>query len=110
VLLAGLSFVPYHPDSFALLCVQVGILSQEEFPPGPLYFKNDTWREAHGHRSKLVHNNWVIGHDVKKQRFVDRNLWFATDFDEFGEISKRSDQPGPKGQVAQGAGGQVAPQ
>ena len=70
--------------------VQVGILSQEEFPPGPLFFKNETWREAHGHLSKLVHNNWVIGHDVKKQRFLDRNLWFATDFDEFGEINKRT--------------------
>ncbi|GAQ83555.1 hypothetical protein KFL_001520250 [Klebsormidium nitens] len=68
---------------------RVGILSQEEFPPGPLFFKNDTWREAHGQLSKLVHNNWVIGHDVKKQRFLERNLWFATDFDEFGEISKR---------------------
>jgi len=54
-------------------------LPQALFPPGNMYFSADLPSFAFD-RSKVVavHNNFIIGHAVKKQRFIDHSLWLTT--------------------------------
>lgn len=43
------------------------------FPSGKQYFKN--YDEKERSQAVVVHNNWIVGHDVKKKRFKKFNLW-----------------------------------
>ena len=61
--------------------LKVKILSREKFVSGKFYF-NDSWRKNHTDRyvnPVMVHNNWIIGHDVKVERFKETGLWFLDD-------------------------------
>lgn len=55
--------------------VSLGILPGQSFPPGIIYFGlnfvNTTWRE----NVVVVHNNWIIGHGKKVDRFRKAGLW-----------------------------------
>eukprot|EP00584_Thalassiosira_punctigera_P021944 CAMPEP_0172548288 /NCGR_PEP_ID=MMETSP1067-20121228/17618_1 /TAXON_ID=265564 ORGANISM="Thalassiosira punctigera, Strain Tpunct2005C2" /NCGR_SAMPLE_ID=MMETSP1067 /ASSEMBLY_ACC=CAM_ASM_000444 /LENGTH=403 /DNA_ID=CAMNT_0013335489 /DNA_START=73 /DNA_END=1281 /DNA_ORIENTATION=+ len=60
--------------------IRHGGLGEIEFPPGRLYF--DEWVKEGGELERLkkektlvVHNNYIIGHDAKIQRFQEHGLW-----------------------------------
>jgi hypothetical protein len=57
--------------------LKVGILPQRQFPAGCLFFADNVWREAFGDEAALVHNNWIVGHDVKRQRFQNLGIWYV---------------------------------
>ncbi|KAL4219904.1 hypothetical protein ACF0H5_020316 [Mactra antiquata] len=48
-------------------------LSTVHFPSGMQYFKH--FSDSDRAKVVVVHNNWIIGHDVKKERFKTFNLW-----------------------------------
>mmetsp|Transcript_23765 Transcript_23765/g.47480 ORF Transcript_23765/g.47480 Transcript_23765/m.47480 type:complete len:123 (+) Transcript_23765:423-791(+) len=60
-------------------------LKLHDFPSGRLFF--ETWEKeidpdfASLKKSNVVvvHNNYIIGHDAKKKRFLDRGLWLLRD-------------------------------
>ncbi|XP_071477387.1 uncharacterized protein [Diadema antillarum] len=46
------------------------------FPNGNLFF-DPKWRAANsGVETVMVHNNWIIGHDLKVERFKQEGLWY----------------------------------
>ena len=49
-------------------------LSLDEFPYGEMYFDYDNFIEKRSEVA-VVHNNYIIGHDVKKERFMRHGLW-----------------------------------
>ncbi|XP_071943566.1 uncharacterized protein [Antedon mediterranea] len=51
------------------------VLNSDEFPNGQLFF-NDS-RIAYRNEAVVVHNNWVIGHDIKVERFKKTELWLV---------------------------------
>jgi len=53
-------------------------LPSENFPNGVVYFEhfNDPQRQ----KVVIVHNNFIVGHDEKKQRFVSHGLWNVSDY------------------------------
>jgi hypothetical protein len=61
--------------------IRHGGLGEVEFPPGRLYF--DQWvKEGGGElerrkkaKTKVVHNNYIVGHEAKKKRFEAHGLW-----------------------------------
>ncbi|XP_038044160.1 UDP-D-xylose:L-fucose alpha-1,3-D-xylosyltransferase 1-like [Patiria miniata] len=55
--------------------LQVRVLNWDRFPNGKLFF-NETWRRE---RSDfvVVHNNWIVGHDTKVERFRNLNMWLV---------------------------------
>lgn len=47
----------------------------EQFVAGSLFW-NQVWRQSHKLENMVVvHNNYIIGHDKKKQRFMAAKLW-----------------------------------
>ena len=48
-------------------------LSMLQFANGYDYFENKTKYDESA--IVVIHNNWIVGKDNKRQRFVDRNLW-----------------------------------
>mmetsp|Transcript_29472 Transcript_29472/g.33908 ORF Transcript_29472/g.33908 Transcript_29472/m.33908 type:complete len:322 (-) Transcript_29472:319-1284(-) len=66
--------------------LNIRVASIKQFPPGCVYFNScpiingkETTCHCDYDRSKLkpviIHNNWCVGHDVKKERFQDAKLW-----------------------------------
>lgn len=60
--------------------IRHGGLEEMKFPPGRLYF--DEWlkegmesERQNKMETMVVHNNYIIGHDAKKERFQDQGLW-----------------------------------
>ena len=47
-------------------------LPVEQFPAGNAYFSGPSSGDA---LAVVVHNNFIIGHDNKKERFIRANLW-----------------------------------
>jgi hypothetical protein len=67
-----------HQLNFAIL------LPMHQFPPGYLYFGDPTWHE----RNRIVapyfiHNNWIVGHDAKVERFKQVKRWYITQKNSF---------------------------
>ena len=58
--------------------MHVNVIPQEVFPAG-----KDVFRNAHSpdytilKKTMIVHNNWIIGHESKKARFVKHHLWYV---------------------------------
>ena len=53
--------------------IRIKGLETDLFPPGKLYFcvfNNTKYRNV-----VVVHNNYIVGHDKKKHRFQNFNLW-----------------------------------
>lgn len=71
--------------------LQLDILPDEVMPPGFKFF-NRTFMEENRHRYEgrllIIHNNWIIGHDPKRQRFKDYNLWDVEDW-EFPKCTRK---------------------
>ena len=53
--------------------LNVKILDSANFPNGKLFF-NEKWR---GDKKEIVvvHNNWIVGHDTKVERFKSCGMW-----------------------------------
>lgn len=53
--------------------LKIKTLPIQQFPSGKLYFdkSDDVGRK----KAVVVHNNWIIGHDTKKNRFKKFSLW-----------------------------------
>ena len=51
-------------------------LSESLFSSGKVYFETMKSNEER-ENVVVVHNNFVIGHDIKKKRFKDHNLWIS---------------------------------
>ena len=49
-------------------------LPDAQFPPGSAYFAEPSSGQAH---AVVVHNNFIIGHENKRERFIRANLWHA---------------------------------
>jgi len=54
-------------------------LPHVQFPHGSSYYHGT---ESDRQKAVIFHNNYVIGHDVKKKRFRDYGLWLANDEEE----------------------------
>jgi len=54
-------------------------LPHVQFPHGGSYYHGT---ESDRQKAVIFHNNYVIGHDVKKKRFRDYGLWLVNDEDE----------------------------
>ena len=58
--------------------VKVKVLDPKKFVSGRYYFDED-WRSQNPDVKPVVlHNNWVIGHDVKVERFKQIGKWFIS--------------------------------
>ncbi len=53
--------------------LKVELLNPADFPNGQLYW-SQYYRNKEG--PSIVHNNYIVGHDPKKARFVSSGLWF----------------------------------
>jgi rhamnogalacturonan II specific xylosyltransferase len=55
--------------------INIAALPTEQFPSGRQYFKQFSYDE----RSKavVVHNNWIAGHEAKRNRFISFDLWYT---------------------------------
>ena len=53
--------------------IKIKGLESKHFPSGRLYFEKFSREERAG--VVVVHNNWIIGHDNKLERFKNMNLW-----------------------------------
>ncbi|KAL9180405.1 hypothetical protein ACHAXT_008375 [Thalassiosira profunda] len=63
--------------------VRHGGLDETAFPPGRLYFDEWVMEGGETERQKkkntmVVHNNYIVGHDAKKERFQEHKLWKGT--------------------------------
>jgi len=47
-----------------------------KFPSGALYF-NRQWREAQSEKPAVVHNNYIVGPELKRERFKALGLWYV---------------------------------
>jgi hypothetical protein len=54
------------------------MVNDEQFPTGGMYNWWDQQPESStNEKAIIIHNNWVVGKDAKKERFVHANLWFV---------------------------------
>ncbi|EDQ90101.1 uncharacterized protein MONBRDRAFT_24568 [Monosiga brevicollis MX1] len=51
-------------------------LPDRKFPSGALYF-DKYWRSAQPEQPTVVHNNFIVGADAKRQRFQKLGLWYV---------------------------------
>ena len=56
--------------------VRVYVLPDVKFPSGALYF-DAQWRARQSQPPAVVHNNFIVGPDRKRDRFKRLGLWFA---------------------------------
>ena len=56
--------------------VRVYVLPDAKFPSGALYF-DAQWRARQSQPPAVVHNNFIVGPDRKRDRFKRLGLWFA---------------------------------
>lgn len=55
---------------------------EERFPAGKQYFAYDyeeDYAHVHFENIVIVHNNWIKGHDEKRERFEEYHLWDVAD-------------------------------
>ncbi|XP_022088210.1 UDP-D-xylose:L-fucose alpha-1,3-D-xylosyltransferase 1-like [Acanthaster planci] len=68
--------------------LKVRILDSKHFPNGKLY-SNRQWREYHKRDVVVMHNNFIIGHDKKLERFKEYGMWFRrNDTEDLGPIGQ----------------------
>jgi len=58
--------------------MKVRPLPDLKFPSGALYFDSH-WRNKQAEAPAVVHNNFIVGPEVKRQRFRNRDLWYVED-------------------------------
>lgn len=67
----------------------IGVLDQPHFPTGALHFVANYSRTL-GVQPVLVHNNYLIGHEQKIERFVEAGMWFMNLSDSADTLCLRS--------------------
>lgn len=58
--------------------LRVDFLSPEVMPAGKDFFDHayeDTYVQLYHEHTMIVHNNWIVGHENKKERFRLHHLW-----------------------------------
>ena len=56
--------------------LKVSNLDPNRFLSGHYYF-DDEWRQTHpGVNPVMIHNNWIVGHDAKVERFKRLGMWY----------------------------------
>lgn len=58
--------------------MRLGIFPADKFPSGKEFFKHpheEGNAPIHLGETLVVHNNWMVGHDRKRQRFKQYQLW-----------------------------------
>nr|XP_054751822.1 uncharacterized protein LOC129257510 [Lytechinus pictus] len=56
--------------------IKKAVMDSRLFPSGHLFFDPE-WREANKDSEQvMVHNNWIVGHDRKVERFKDEGFWY----------------------------------
>ena len=55
--------------------VRIKSLDTDYFPAGFQYFSPDEFSDAKRAEVVIAHNNYIVGHERKLQRFKDYNLW-----------------------------------
>jgi len=58
--------------------LKVDFFDTDIFPEGKKFFDHDyeeNYINKYHPKAIIVHNNWIIGHENKKNRFIDYNLW-----------------------------------
>lgn len=58
---------------------RAAILPSDMFPSGQLYFNEWTQDQRSAHNVVVIHNNFVVGDDIKKMRFKANGLWTGAD-------------------------------
>ncbi|XP_041453573.1 UDP-D-xylose:L-fucose alpha-1,3-D-xylosyltransferase 3-like [Lytechinus variegatus] len=63
-------------NKYIRTALKVNYLDQRKFVNGKDYF-NPEWRMKNSNiKPVVVHNNWIIGHDIKIQRFKNVSMWY----------------------------------
>ncbi len=55
---------------------------KERFPPGNIFFEHpyeEGYPQLDYEDIVIVHNNWIVGHDSKRERFQQHHLWNVGD-------------------------------
>ncbi|EGG21432.1 WD40 repeat-containing protein [Cavenderia fasciculata] len=77
-----------HPDTKDKDQIKYLKLDRALFPNGTAYF-NLKLSHRRNVSPIIIHNNCIIGHRSKKDRFIDYNLWFVKDYQvDYKEIFK----------------------
>lgn len=63
--------------------LRFNVLERDAYPPGYMYFKKDArWTSMHTYKPKrspvIVHANWVVGKNKKRQILQEKGLWKPT--------------------------------
>ncbi|SPQ98680.1 unnamed protein product (mitochondrion) [Plasmodiophora brassicae] len=63
--------------------IRFNVLERDAYPPGYMYFKKDArWTSMHTYKPKrspvIVHANWVVGKNKKRQILQEKGLWKPT--------------------------------
>ncbi|CAN0317802.1 unnamed protein product [Pylaiella littoralis] len=64
--------------------LRMEILPDEVMPPGSNIFDDGFMKanyDRYHNKLRVVHNNWIIGHDAKRDRFRQADLWRVDDWD-----------------------------
>lgn len=73
---AGAKNQPHFNDALRGSGLPFATLPCDLFPNGFRY-ASDEWRAAQRRRPILVHNNWIKGHEAKRERFERWGMWLA---------------------------------
>lgn len=68
---------PFNTAIRAMKDIEWNLLSSYHFPSGKYYFEDFT--NEHREEAVVVHNNWISGHDAKRERFRDHGMWRIAD-------------------------------
>jgi hypothetical protein len=60
-------------------------LPKDKFPSGFQYFNKYTARQIES--AVVVHNNYIEGHDAKKERFIEFHLWLLDEPDQMPSVT-----------------------
>ena len=47
----------------------------DKFPPGDEFFKGRAGYMQEEHQVAIVHNNWIVGEERKRSRFIEHGMW-----------------------------------
>ena len=71
---AGAKNQPHYNGALRETGIGIRLMPCPAFPNGFRY-ASYAWRKAQRKKPLLVHNNWIKGHDAKRERFRLWGLW-----------------------------------
>lgn len=57
------------------------VIPPEFMPPGNQFFLEEDREQGPENYPTIVHNNYVYGHVLKKERFIDWDMWKVDDLE-----------------------------